>query len=100
MSKALESFGHVGEARTQGTQVGRIDLRKVAERGYGQDSGEYLADLGSIAVPIRDYTRAVVGSLAIIAPEYRLTRERVEKEVAPAALQAGKDVSSRLGYNA
>lgn len=76
------------------------DLRKVAERGYGQDSGEYLADLGSIAVPIRDYTRAVVGSLAIIAPEYRLTPERVEKEVAPAALRAGKDVSIRLGYNA
>ena len=76
------------------------DLRAVADRGYALDSGEYLPDLGSIAVPIRDYTRTVVGSLSIIAPEYRLTPDRVEREVAPIALRAGKDLSSRLGYNA
>jgi IclR family KDG regulon transcriptional repressor len=75
------------------------DLRKVAERGYALESGEYLADLGSVAVPIRDYTRAVVGSLAIIAPQYRLSAERVEREVAEVALEAGRDLSSRLGYN-
>jgi DNA-binding IclR family transcriptional regulator len=76
------------------------DLRSVAERGYALESGEFLPDLRSIAVPIRDYTRTVVGSLAITAPEYRLTLDRVEKEVAPIALSAGRDLSSRLGYNA
>jgi len=76
------------------------DLRSVAERGYALESGEFLPDLRSIAVPIRDYTRTVVGSLAITAPEYRLTLDRVEKEVAPIALTAGRDLSSRLGYNA
>jgi IclR family KDG regulon transcriptional repressor len=75
------------------------DLRRIAERGYALDSGEYLPDLRSIAVPIRDYTRAVVGSLSITAPEYRLPDERLEREVAPIALRAGKDLSSRLGYN-
>lgn len=76
------------------------DLRGVAERGWALESGEYLADLRSIAVPIRDYTRTVVGSLSITAPEYRLPIERVEREVAPIALGAGRDLSSRLGYNA
>jgi DNA-binding IclR family transcriptional regulator len=75
------------------------DLRRIAERGYALDSGEYLPDLRSIAVPIRDYTRAVVGSLSITAPEYRLPEERLEREVAPIAVKAGKDLSSRLGYN-
>jgi IclR family transcriptional regulator, KDG regulon repressor len=76
------------------------DLRKVAERGFALESGEYLSDLRSIAVPIRDYTRAVVGSLSITAPEYRLPAERLEKVVAPIALKAGRDLSNRLGYNA
>jgi len=76
------------------------DLRAVAERGWALESGEFLADLRSIAVPIRDYTRTVVGSLSITAPEYRLPLERVEREVAPIALSAGRDLSSRLGYNA
>jgi DNA-binding IclR family transcriptional regulator len=76
------------------------DLRAVADRGYALESGEYLPDLGAIAVPIRDYTSTVVGSLAIIAPQYRLSAERIEREVAPIALRAGKDLSSRLGFNA
>jgi DNA-binding IclR family transcriptional regulator len=76
------------------------DLRSVVERGYALESGEYLPDLRSIAVPIRDYTRAVVGSLAITAPAYRMPTERIDKEVAPLALRAGRDISSRLGYNA
>ncbi len=76
------------------------DLKATAERGWAIDSGEYLPDLRSVAVPIRDYTRAVVGSLSIAAPEYRLTLQRVDGEVAPAALAAGRELSSRLGYNA
>jgi DNA-binding IclR family transcriptional regulator len=76
------------------------DLRAVAERGYAIESGEYMPDLRSIAVPIRDYTRSVVGSLAITGPAYRLPQERIDKEVAPLALRAGRDLSSRLGYNA
>jgi IclR family transcriptional regulator, KDG regulon repressor len=59
-----------------------------------------MPDLRSIAVPIRDYTRSVVGSLAITGPAYRLPEERIDKEVAPLALRAGRDLSSRLGYNA
>lgn len=73
------------------------NLKAAAERGFTSEAGEYLADLAAIAVPIRDYTRAVVGSLAISAPEYRMTPDRIDKELAPEALRAGRDLSSRLG---
>ena len=76
------------------------ELKATAERGWAIESGEFLPDLRSVAVPIRDYTRAVVGSLSITAPEYRLPMERVEKEVAPAAVAAGRDLSGRLGHEA
>ena len=91
------------ERHTERTIVKRsdllADLRRTAERGYALESGEYLSDLRSIAVPIRDYTGTVVGSLSITGPEYRLPRERVEKEVAPIAVRAGRELSSRLGYD-
>jgi len=75
------------------------NLRGVAERGYAIESGEYLPDVMAIAVPIRDYTRTVVGSLSITAPEYRMAPDRVAREIAPLALRAGKDLSTRLGYD-
>jgi DNA-binding IclR family transcriptional regulator len=75
-------------------------LRAVQENGYSMDSGEFLEDVRSIAVPIKDYTRHVVGTLAVSGPAYRLPAERMQKEVAPLVLKAGNELSSRLGFNA
>ena len=75
-------------------------LKKVAENGYAVDLGEHIEDVRSVAVPVRDYTRAVVGSLAISGPAYRLSQERIEKDVVPLMLKAGRELSSRLGYEA
>ena len=74
-------------------------LSSVAREGYSVDSGEYLEDVSSIAVPIRDYTRSVVGSLAIAGPAYRLNGERISHELAPLVIEAGRELSHRLGYN-
>lgn len=73
-------------------------LKKVAENGYAVDLGEHIEDVRSVAVPVRDYTRVVVGTLAISGPAYRLTQERIEKEIVPLMVHAGKDLSGRLGY--
>jgi len=75
-------------------------LRKVAEQGYSVDIGEYIEDVHSIAVPIRDYTRNVVGSLALSGPAYRMSSDTIDKEIAPLLLKAGHDLSSRLGFEA
>ncbi|MBI2964143.1 MAG: IclR family transcriptional regulator [Deltaproteobacteria bacterium] len=74
-------------------------LRGVAERGFAVDSGEYLVDVRSVAAPIRDYTRNVVGALAVSGPAYRLPAERIDKEIVPLVVKAGKDLSIRLGFH-
>lgn len=74
-------------------------LRNVAERGYSLEMGEHLAEVNSIAVPIRDYTRNVVGSLAVSGPAHRMGEERIEKEIVPLMQKAGHELSSRLGFD-
>src|SRR6202158_3436095 len=74
-------------------------LKKVAENGYAVDLGEHIEDVRAVAVPVRDYTRAVVGSLAVSGPAYRLSQERIEKEVVPLMIKAGRELSTRLGYD-
>ena len=74
-------------------------LNTVASAGYSVDSGEFFEDVSSVAVPIRDYTRLVVGSLAVAGPAYRLSSERISSEIAPLILEAGRELCTRLGYN-
>ena len=75
-------------------------LKRIAEAGYSLEMGEHMADVHSIAVPVRDYTRNVVASLAVSGPAHRMGSERLEKEIAPLMQKAGKELSSRLGFNA
>jgi DNA-binding IclR family transcriptional regulator len=74
-------------------------LKTVASLGYAVDLGEHVEDIRAVAAPVRDYARVVVGALAIAAPASRLTPERIEKEVAPLVLKAGRELSSRLGFD-
>lgn len=74
-------------------------LESVARNGYAVDIGEYLNEVASVAVPIRDYTRSVVGSLSVSGPAYRIGAERISGEIAPLILDAGRELSHRLGYN-
>ena len=72
-------------------------LHSVARDGYAVDSGEYMEDVSSVAVPIRDYTRTVVGSLAVAGPAYRIPGERISNEIAPLILEAGQELSLPSG---
>jgi IclR family KDG regulon transcriptional repressor len=74
-------------------------LRQVSALGYAVDGGEHLEDVRSVAVPVRDYARAVVGALTVVAPAFRLAPDRVEKEVAPLVMKAARELSSRLGFD-
>jgi DNA-binding IclR family transcriptional regulator len=80
-------------------QVLLQQLRSVAACGYAVDLGEHVEDIRAVAAPVRDYARSVVGALAVAAPAVRLTPERIEKEVAPLVLKAGRELSSRLGFD-
>jgi IclR family acetate operon transcriptional repressor len=74
-------------------------LKGVASSSYAVDMGEYLEDVRSVASPVRDYARSVVGVLAIAAPASRLSVERIDKEVAPAVVKSALELSSRLGFD-
>src|SRR5205085_2070381 len=74
-------------------------LKTAVENGFAVDAGEHVEDVRAVAVPIKDYTGHVVGSLAISGPAYRLTAERMQKEVAPLVVKAGQELSGRLGFH-
>ncbi|TAK08104.1 IclR family transcriptional regulator [bacterium] len=74
-------------------------LKEVGEVGYAVEQGEFMEEVISVAVPIRDYTRTLVGSLAVSGPAHRLTNEKIEKEVIPLILKGGSELSKRLGYH-
>ena len=82
-------------------QMLQQQLKKIAEVGYAVELGEHIADVHSIAVPIRDYTRNVVGSLAVSGPalphEQRADREG---DRAAACRRPGSELSNRLGFKA
>lgn len=73
-------------------------LREVRNKGYAVDNEEYDSGVKCVGVPIRDYTRRVVGSLSISGPAYRLTSQRIDQEIAPLLLKAGGELSTKLGY--
>jgi IclR family KDG regulon transcriptional repressor len=74
-------------------------LDAVARDGFAMETCEFFEDVSSVAVPIRDYTRSVVGSLAVAGPAYRLGIERINTEIAPLIVEAGRELSHRLGFN-
>ena len=74
-------------------------LKEIGERGYAMELGEFTEDVGSVAVPIRDYTRTLVGALAVVGPGDRLSDTVIMNDIAPAVAKAGSDLSKRLGYS-
>ena len=75
-------------------------LETIRGAGYALDDEEYDEGIRCVGVPVRDYTRRVIAGLSISGPAYRFTEERLEQELIPLALEAGRKLSSRLGFEA
>jgi DNA-binding IclR family transcriptional regulator len=88
---------HTARTITDG-KVLRDRMLEIAEAGYAVDEGEFSEDISSVAVPIRDYTRTLVGALAVAGPGHRLNNEAIKQEIVPKILRAGSELSKRLGY--
>jgi IclR family transcriptional regulator, KDG regulon repressor len=90
------------ERHTDKTIVDRNALREqmtmIGELGFAVERGEFAEDVNAVAVPVRDYTRSLVGTLVVVGPEHRLTDERINNDIAPALLKAGNELSKRLGF--
>lgn len=89
------------EKLTPSTIVDPHDLREtlaeVRQRGYATCWQEREVGLSSLAVPLRDYTGAVVASLAIAGPASRLNQRSLKQHLLPLQ-QTGNAIGARLGH--
>jgi len=76
----------------------REQMKIIGETGYALERGEFAEDVNAVAVPVRDYTRSLVGTLAVVGPAHRLDDATINDAIAPVLLKAGGELSKRLGF--
>src|SRR3989337_578867 len=69
-------------------------IKEIGAAGYALEQGEFMEEVISVAVPVHDYTRTLVGSLAVTGPAHRLTHDKIQKEVVPLILNGGGELST------
>ncbi len=74
-------------------------LKLISIQCFATDHGEYEEAIGSVAVPIFDYSRNIVASLGICFPLASLS-EREEADITLNMLDLSQKISAKLGYNA
>ncbi|HEY7558083.1 MAG TPA: IclR family transcriptional regulator [Candidatus Binatia bacterium] len=80
------------------TETLTAQTREIGVAGYAVEQEEFTDEVSSVAVPIRDYTRMLVGAIAVVGPSQRLTSDVIKNDVAPKIVKAGDELSKRLGY--
>ncbi len=76
------------------------ELKAIAEKGYALENEECDAEVRSIAVPVRDFSKKVIAALAITAPAVRLTDEHLDKAgITKLLIEAGRSLSQKLGHS-
>ncbi|ANI37501.1 IclR family transcriptional regulator [Mycolicibacterium vaccae] len=89
------------ESITPSTVVDRDTLMREIEvirrDGYTFSFEERVAGIRSIAVPLRDFTGAVVAAMSVTGPAIRVTEEWMHRTL-PTILAAAADISAALGY--
>jgi DNA-binding IclR family transcriptional regulator len=73
------------------------ELAAARKRGYAVDDCTYLPDLRCASAPIRDRSGGVAGMIGISAPAYRLSLQKIHREVGPAVLGAAREITIALG---
>ncbi|ADU65559.1 IclR family transcriptional regulator [Desulfurispirillum indicum] len=73
------------------------DVQLSAKRGYAVDLEEYQQGVVCVGVSVKDYTNTPVAGISFTGPVQRMTLERVENEILPIVMEAGREISRRLG---
>lgn len=74
------------------------EFEGCAGKGFALDNQEYEDEVKCVAAPVRDYTRRVVAGVSVSGPTFRLSEERIRDELVPLVVEAGKTISSKLGF--
>ncbi|GMA55642.1 IclR family transcriptional regulator [Alicyclobacillus sacchari] len=72
-------------------------LAQIRNDGYAFSRSELREGVHSVAAPVRDYTRQVIGAVTAVGPAARFTDEKM-KSLAKTLISISKEISSRLGY--
>jgi len=75
------------------------ELARVVAEDVALEDEELEAGERAVAAPVRDHAKRVVGAIGVSGPAFRLTLERLERELAPRVKAAAQQVSERLGYS-
>jgi DNA-binding IclR family transcriptional regulator len=75
------------------------DMRQVRERGFAIDEQEFDAEINAVAAPIFDLSDQPIASVAVAAPAYRLTRERM-LEIGPVVVATARDIVQEIEMTA
>ncbi|QCC48045.1 IclR family transcriptional regulator [Halobellus limi] len=62
------------------------ELETIRERGYSINNGEHFPGVCAIGTAIASEPDGAIGAISISGPRSRITRERIEEELAPALL--------------
>lgn len=76
------------------------ELDRCRQQNYCMDRNGIGEGSTCMAVPLFKTGKVLTGSLALIAPSFRIDEERINKELLPALKAAGEMISAQLGYNA
>ena len=73
-------------------------IKEVPKQGYALENEEYNPGVKCVAAPVRDYTSRVVAGISVSGPSFRLTDELLREKIIPVVIEAGNNVSKRLGF--
>ena len=75
----------------------RREVENVRRAGMAIDDGEFDADLRCVALPVRDFSAQIIGSLGLSGPMWRVSHEVLQK-YARAVREAAARLSAEFGY--
>ncbi len=76
----------------------RGEIAGIRRHGYGAATGELITGATAFAVPVFDYTGAVVASLCLYGPEIRVHHDPVRSRYVALMLDAAKRLCAILGH--
>jgi DNA-binding IclR family transcriptional regulator len=74
-------------------------LRAVANQGFAVDAEECEVGLSCVAAPIFDRSSRLVAALSLSGPAFRLSGDRLHREVVAGVTGAAGQLSQTLGYS-
>lgn len=75
----------------------RESLAHIRKVGYATSCSELREGVNSVAVPVRDYTREVIGAVTVVGPAERFTEHKMLSFARTLEIM-GREISNRLGY--